>query len=106
MNADDFRDYMLSFLFLRYLSPRQLRGRRPKKAGIGVSEAQGRRPAFSLSHLVSREPGRRGRLEEQMRRKVHYVIQPRFLRGGISEMARTQDADLLKTLQEGFCHAR
>ena len=40
--------------------------------------------------------------ENQMRRKVHYVIQPPHLWNSIASMARTQNAELLKTLQAGF----
>lgn len=40
--------------------------------------------------------------EKQMRRKVHYNIKPEHLWSSISEMARTQHLDLLKTLDEGF----
>ena len=40
--------------------------------------------------------------EKQMRRKVHYVIEPQYLWRSISELARTQHEDLLKTLQRGF----
>src|SRR5690606_23383629 len=42
--------------------------------------------------------------EKQMRRKVHYVIEPQYLWGNISEMARIQHAELLNTLQQGFEH--
>jgi type I restriction enzyme M protein len=37
-----------------------------------------------------------------MRRKTHYVIQPRYLWGSIAELARTQNGELLHTLQKGF----
>ena len=37
-----------------------------------------------------------------MRRKTHYVIQPGHLWGSIAELARTQDRELLHTLQKGF----
>ena len=40
--------------------------------------------------------------EKQMRRKVHYVIKPQYLWSNISEMARTQNGELLQTLEEGF----
>ena len=40
--------------------------------------------------------------EKQMRRKVHYVIQPPHLWNSIASMARTQNAELLNTLQAGF----
>jgi type I restriction enzyme M protein len=37
-----------------------------------------------------------------MRRKVHYVIRPEHLWSSIANMARTQNAELLNTLQAGF----
>ena len=40
--------------------------------------------------------------EKQMRRKVHYVIQPPHLWNSIASMARTQNDELLNTLQAGF----
>ena len=42
--------------------------------------------------------------EKQMRRKVHYVIEPRYLWSNITELARTQKDELLETLQQGFRH--
>ena len=40
--------------------------------------------------------------EKQMRRKVHYVIQPPHLWTSIVNLARTQNGELLNTLQAGF----
>ena len=40
--------------------------------------------------------------EKQMRRKVHYVIKPDHLWASIAHMARTQNGELLNTLQTGF----
>ncbi len=40
--------------------------------------------------------------EKQMRRKVHYVIQPPHLWNSIANLARTQNGELLNTLQAGF----
>jgi type I restriction enzyme M protein len=37
-----------------------------------------------------------------MRRKVHYVVKPEFLWNNITELARTQDGELLETLSKGF----
>jgi type I restriction enzyme M protein len=37
-----------------------------------------------------------------MRRKVHYVIKPEHLWNSIANMARTQNGELLSTLQAGF----
>ncbi|MCL4201227.1 MAG: N-6 DNA methylase [Pirellulaceae bacterium] len=40
--------------------------------------------------------------EKQMRRKVHYVIEPQYLWTNIVHLAKTQDGKLLDTLQKGF----
>jgi len=40
--------------------------------------------------------------ETQMRRKVHYVIHPDYLWNSIHERARTQDPELLQTLERAF----
>jgi len=40
--------------------------------------------------------------EKQMRRKVHYVIEPHHLWRSIAELARVQSADLLQTIEAGF----
>ena len=40
--------------------------------------------------------------EKQMRRKVHYVIEPDYLWGNIVHLAKTQNDELLDTLQKGF----
>ena len=41
-------------------------------------------------------------LEKQMRRKIHYVIKPAYLWSNVYELARTQNGQLLRTLQSGF----
>lgn len=101
MNADDFRDYMLSFLFLRYLSDnyesaaqKELGPDYPKTA------ADDRRAPLSLWYAANAEDV--PEFEKQMRRKVHYVIEPQHLWSSISELARLQSPDLLKTLEAGF----
>src|SRR5699024_6784941 len=35
-------------------------------------------------------------------RRVHYIIQPKYLWSNIAELARTQNAELLNTLQAGL----
>ncbi len=40
--------------------------------------------------------------EQQMRKKVHYVIEPDYLWSNISDLARTQSKELLETLEKGF----
>lgn len=103
MDADDFRDYMLGFLFLRYLSDnyeaaarRELGNDYPDSNAIGNS---GRTP---LAAWYTNNPDDVAPFEKQMRRKVHYIIKPGHLWKSIAHLARTQDAELLKTLQAGF----
>ena len=161
MNADDFRDYMLSFLFLRYLSDNyeeavkkelgsdyqksefEIQNNKenvddyidelkaaiikysgslpPQKLGLQVDEddrqkIEKARQAYIddnnkmlYSHNVIplavwyiRNLDQVDMLEKQMRRKIHYVINPAYLWSNIYELARTQNSQLLKTLQSGF----
>ena len=102
MNADDFRDYMLAFLFLRYLSD-NFEAAAKKELGADypkpVDEEDKRTPlAIWYEENLEDVP----EFEKQMRRKVHYVIDPDYLWDSIAEMARTQHKELLKTLQKGF----
>jgi type I restriction enzyme M protein len=50
----------------------------------------------------TQNPKDTGEFEKQMRRKTHYVIQPTFLWSSSAELARTQNDELLRTLQNGF----
>ncbi len=101
MNADDFRDYMLSFLFLRYLSDNYETAAR-KELGRDYPEVGGEARQVPLALWYANNPGDVPEFERQMRRKVHYVIQPQHLWASIANMARTQDGALLHTLQAGF----
>jgi len=106
MDADDFRDYMLSFLFLRYLSDNY---ETAAKKGLGrdypifpdnvLREGGAATPIQAWYDKNRRDVAE---FEKQMRRKVHYVIQPAHLWNSIASMARTQNAELLNTLQAGF----
>lgn len=101
MNADDFRDYMLAFLFLRYLSD-NFEAAAEKELGPDypvLPESDRRIPlAIWYSDNATDVPA----FEQQMRRKVHYVIQPKYLWSSIAELARIQSSSLLNTLQDGF----
>ncbi|WP_396596872.1 type I restriction-modification system subunit M [Dokdonia sp. R86516] len=103
MNADDFRDYMLSFLFLRYLSD-NYEGSVKKELGSDYPKLDEDDKRTPLSVWYENNPDDIAPFEKQMRRKVHYVIEPKYLWGSISELARTQDEALLKDLQDGFKH--
>lgn len=101
MDADDFRDYMLSFLFLRYLSDNYETAAR-KELGRDYPGVGGDASKVPLALWYANNPDDIRQFEKQMRRKVHYVIQPAHLWNNIAHMARTQSAELLDTLQDGF----
>jgi type I restriction enzyme M protein len=101
MNADDFRDYMLSFLFLRYLSD-NYEIAASKELGSDYPVLQLNDKTSPLAVWYATNPGDVEAFEKQMRRKVHYVIEPKHLWSGIADMARTQNSELLHTLQNGF----
>ncbi len=100
MNADDFRDYMLSFLFLRYLSD-NYEASAKKELGRDYPEVDDDKRS-PLALWYEQNPEDIEAFEKQMRRKVHYVIKPDFMWQSIAELARTQDNALLETLQKGF----
>ncbi len=101
MNADDFRDYMLSFLFLRYLSDNYENSVK-KELGSDYPKLEEDDTRTPLSVWYEQNPNDIEMFEKQMRKKVHYVIKPDFLWSSIAELARTQHSDLLLTLQKGF----
>jgi len=100
MNADDFRDYMLSLLFLRYLSGNYELAVQ-KELGKDYPEA-GDDKEIPLAIWYKANAADVTDFEEQMRKKVHYVVEPAFLWSNIAELARKQSNDLLRTLQDGF----
>ena len=103
MNADDFRDYMLSFLFLRYLSDNyEAAAKRELGADYPDPDAIGNGGRTPLSVWYAENPDDVQQFEQQMRRKAHYVIEPPYLWANIVHLARTQDGALLDTLQKGF----
>src|SRR5436190_7084063 len=98
MNADDFRDYMLSFLFLRYLSDnyeaaakRELGPDYPD-IPADVMEQTGATTPLRIWYEENEQDV--AAFEKQMRRKVHYVIKPEHLWTNIAHMARTQNEEL------------
>ena len=101
MNADDFRDYMLSFLFLRYLSDNYETAAK-KELGKDYPDAKIASGKVPLALWYANNQDDTVEFEKQMRRKVHYVIKPEHLWSSIANLARTQSAELLNTLQSGF----
>ena len=92
MMADDFRDYMLSFLFWKYLSENYIKAAQ-RELGSDWE---------SLDFWYKHNPDDIFLFEKQMRRKIHYVIEPKYLWDNIVDLAKTQSNDLLKVLEEGF----
>src|SRR6266849_3235094 len=83
MNADDFRDYMLSFLFLRYLSDnyeaaakREL-GTDYPDVPVDVMDQTGATTPLQIWYEENERDV--AAFEKQMRRKVHYIIKPEHL---------------------------
>ncbi len=101
MNADDFRDYMLAFLFLRYISDNYERAAK-KELGHDYPDAVGNGGRSSLSVWYEQNPDDELAFEKQMRLKIHYVIRPEYLWASIADKARTQDEELLDTLEDAF----
>ncbi|WP_137936504.1 type I restriction-modification system subunit M [Chitinivorax sp. B] len=103
MNADDFRDYMLAFLFLRYLSD-NYEAAAQKELGADYPKLADDDRRAPLADWYEHNADDAAEFEKQMRRKVHYVIRPEYLWTSIAEQARTQDNELLHTLQNGFTY--
>ena len=106
MMADDFRDYMLSFLFWKYLSDNYIKSAQ-KELGADYPETpadvmQKLKVRTALQIWYNENADDVELFERQMRRKIHYVIEPQYLWDNIVELARTQSDDLLQTLQDGF----
>lgn len=106
MMADDFRDYMLSFLFLKYLSDNYVAFAK-KELGrdypvIDIKEAYAVGVNSPLQLWYENNPQDIDLFEAQMRKKIHYVIKPHYLWDSIAEEARTQSDSLLENLEKGF----
>jgi len=100
MNADDFRDYMLAFLFLRYLSDNYERSAK-KELGSEYPDLTtvsngGQSP---LAVWYQQNSNYHSDFEKQMRLKAHYVISPEHLWSEIAHLARTQNEELLRRLE-------
>ncbi|MNK34416.1 putative type I restriction enzymeP M protein [compost metagenome] len=101
MNADDFRDYMLSFLFLRYLSENyEQAAKKELGSDYPILAITDKRSPLAVWYETNQADALE--FEQLLRKKVHYVIQPQHLWASIAEMARKQDGELLTTLQQGF----
>jgi type I restriction enzyme M protein len=96
MNADDFRDYMLSFLFLRYLSDNYETAAK-KELGRDYPKSKGGRPPRAAGALVCQQPERRGRVRKADAPQGALRHQAEHLWASIANLARTQNGELLNT---------
>lgn len=105
MMADDFRDYMLSFLFYKYLSKKYLDAAQ-KELGKEYPTPQKQDRRIPLQIWYDDNPADITLFENQMRKKIHYVIEPKYLWDNIVEMARTQNREpyMIEILASGFHH--
>lgn len=108
MNADDFRDYMLSFLFLKHLSDNYMEAVKkelgPEYPNVSRKEMHAHKVTTPLQLWYKDNLADIDEFEKVMRRRIHYVIKPEYLWQNIYELARTHDSDLLDTIQAGFYH--
>ena len=107
MMADDFRDYMLSFLFWKYLSDNYLKA---AKKELG-SDYPDNTPDDVMNNLEAttylevwyyENKTDIELFEEQMMRKTHYIIKPKYLWDKIVVLAKKDSSDLLNTIEDGF----
>lgn len=106
MMADDFRDYMLSFLFWKYLSDNYIKAAQ-KELGSDypiltkkILEELKITTPLQLWYYENNDDI--VLFEEQMRRKIHYIIQPTYLWDNIVILAKKEDIELLRTIEKGF----
>lgn len=97
MTADNFRDYMLSLLFYRYISARYEAAARIELGG-DLPEDKPLKVWYLENEADVKE------FEDMMLKSTHYIIKPQYLWSAIYELARTQDAELLTELDNSFRH--
>lgn len=97
MTADNFRDYMLSLLFYRYISARY-------EAAARTELGSDLRIGESLLIWYEENWADVEDFEDMMLKSTHYIIKPKYLWSVIYELARTQDANLLTELKDSFRH--
>ena len=96
ITADNFRDYMLSLLFMRYLSENY---EKEARKILGSDFPDTKNP---LKTWCDENAADVADFQAEMQRSLHYIIDPKYLRNNIYELARTQSQDLFDTLQDAF----
>ena len=103
MNADDFRDYMLSFLFLSYLSDNYISAIE-KELGSDYPKDEEDNTSTQLQLWYENNPKDIKEFEKVIKRKLHYLIKPEYLWDAIVKKAKSHSGDLIVTLHDGFKH--
>ncbi|MEC4560343.1 type I restriction-modification system subunit M [Pseudomonas inefficax] len=101
MNADDFRDYILSLFLLRYLSDNYENAAKIE-LGEDHPKVEDKNFCAPLTLWYANNPEGITEFENHMRKKIHYVLHPQYIWSNIANMARTQKIELLSTLQGAF----
>ncbi|MCQ2335874.1 MAG: type I restriction-modification system subunit M [Paludibacteraceae bacterium] len=97
MTADNFRDYMLSILFYRYISARYEETAR-RELGEDLADD------MTLAQWYANNADDIAEFENMMLSSTHYIIKPQYLWSNTLSLAKTQDHDLLSHLKECFSH--
>ncbi len=97
MNPDDFRDYMLSFIFLKYLSS-TYEEQVKKELGDDISDTSD----TPLKLWYEENPNDIKALEAIIKRRIHYIIEPKYLWSNIISLSKNHSSELLTTLRESF----
>lgn len=103
ISTDDFSDYILSILFLKFLSDNYEKAVE-RELGSDYPNLREDDERTSLSVWYEENTSDVNVFEKQMRKKMHYIIEPKYLWRNISNLAETQSNDLLQTLQKVFEH--
>ena len=97
MTADNFRDYMLSLLFYRYISAQYEEAVR-RELGSDLPENMSLQAWYKANEADVEE------FEDMMLKGTHYVIKPQYLWSAIYELARVQDKEMITELGNSFRH--
>ena len=99
-----FRDYMMSFLLLFYLSDNYEKAAYKSLRPNSLSTTKNDQCSSLLSTWYDKNTEDIRLFERQMRARLHYVIKPEHLWTSIAEMAKKRDENLLDTLQKSFAN--